>query len=448
MKKKQKNKNGQGTSLVDKCIRRLTQLSITLPDKRTGSNIQYQMGDIVKAAFAVFFTQSPSFLARQKALKKSKGKSNAESIFQMEKIPCDEQIRQLLDPVSPDHFYQEFHTLVEQADEQGKLEDYRVLEGQHVLVSLDGTEYFNSYQIECENCLQRKRKNGQIQNYHTAILPVMVAPGISQVLALPPEFISPQDGHDKQDCERAASKRWVEQHAAYYVDRQAILLGDDLYANQPLCEIILDHQLHFLFVCKPESHQTLYQALDSAVAAGQGESFTIRYWNGQYSENWTYRFLNQLPLRSGEDALSVNWFELQITHADTHEILYHNSWITDLVVTPHQVAELVACGRARWKVENEGNNVLKTKGYHLEHNFGHGNHYLSMTLITLNLLAFLLHTLSHLTDTTYRLIRDELGRRDTFFNDFRALMRYLVFDSWQHLLHFMAIQLEIEPAPD
>jgi len=400
------------------------------------------MGDIVKAAFAVFFTQSPSFLARQKALKKSKGQSNAESIFQMEKIPSDEHIRQMLDMVPPEHFYQEFHTLVERVAEQGKLGDYRVLDGQHVLVSLDGTEYFNSYQIECENCLHRKRKNGQIQNYHTAILPVMVAPDISQVLALPPEFISPQDGHDKQDCERAASKRWVEQHAAHYVGCQAILLGDDLYANQPLCEVILDHQLHFLFVCKPETHQTLYEALD------QVETLTIRYWNGQRGENWTYRFANRLPLRAGEDALLVNWFELHIVHADTLETLYHNSWITDLAVTSDQVAELVACGRARWKVENEGNNVLKTKGYHLEHNFGHGNLYLSLTLITLNLLAFLVHTLSHLTDITYRRIREELGRRDTFFNDFRALMRYLVFDSWQHLLHFMAIQLEIDPAPD
>jgi hypothetical protein len=232
-------------------------------------------------------------------------------------------------------------------------------------VSLDGTEYFNSYELECENCLHRKRKNGQIQNYHTAILPVMVAPGISHVLALPPEFIMPQDGHAKQDCERAASKRWVEQHAAHYVGLKAILMGDDLYANQPFCQVILDHGLHFLLVCKPESHQTLYQAVDSAVAAGQDETFTIRYWNGKQGENWTYRFLNQLPLRSGEDALLVNWLELHITHADTGETLYHNAWVTDLIVTQDNVPELVACGRARWKVENEGNNVLKTKGYHL-----------------------------------------------------------------------------------
>jgi hypothetical protein len=404
------------------------------------------MIDIVKGAFSEFFMQSPSFLAHQKAMKTSKLRSNAESIFQMEKIPCDEHIRQILDPVAPEHFYDEFHEILKEVEEQGKLKAYRVLDGKHVLVSLDGTQYFSSYEIECENCLHRKRKNGKVQHYHTAILPVMVAPNNRHVLALPPEFITPQDGHNKQDSERAASKRWVAQHAVHYQTHHAILLGDDLYANQPLCEDILENGLHFLFVCKPTSHQTLYQALENAEA--QNPPLTIRKWNGKHGELWTYRFHNGLPLRDSHDALWVNWCELRITHQDTGEVIYHNSWATDLTITPDNSIELVACARARWKVENENNNVLKTKGYHLEHNFGHGNQFLSLTLATLNLLAFLLHTASHLVDETYSSIREVLGRRDTFFNDIRALTRYMVFDSWFHLLDFMAIQLELKPAPD
>lgn len=437
--------NRTGKNLIDGFISRITKLSRNLPDKRTGNNIQYQLADIVKAAFAVFLTQSPSFLASQKTMKTSKGKSNGETIFQMEKIPCDEHIRQMLDPVSPTYFYDEFHTIMEEVEELGKLETYRVLGGEHILLSLDGTQYFSSYEIECENCQHRKRRNGKVQNYHTAILPVMVAPENPQVLAQPPEFIMPQDGHDKQDCERAASKRWVTQHAGHYASRNAILLGDDLYANQPLCQMILDHELHFLFVCKPDSHQGLYQALEQSQV---NTAITERRWNGKHGERWTYQFVNQVPLRADEEALSVCWLELHITHADTGDTLYHNTWVTDLTVTQDNVIELAACGRARWKVENEGNNVLKTKGYHLEHNFGHGNQYLALTLLTLNLLAFLLHTASDLIDTSYHLIRKKLGRRDTFFNDLRALMRYMLFDSWTHLLDFMFVQLEIEPVSD
>ena len=52
------------------------------------------------------------------------------------------------------------------------------------------------------------------------------------------------------------------------------------------------------------------------------------------------------------------------------------------------------CGRARWKIENENNNTLKTAGYHLEHNFGHGKQYLASLLATMNILAFLFHTMA------------------------------------------------------
>ena len=99
------------------------------------------------------------------------------------------------------------------------------------------------------------------------------------------------------------------------------------------------------------------------------------------------------------------------------------------------------------KSENETNNVLKNHGYHLDHNFGHGQKHLATTLLTLNLLAFLPHTIAQVADELYQQIRQALGPRRTFFNDVRALMRYLIFSDWQALLQFMFVQLELEP-PD
>jgi hypothetical protein len=444
MKTKRKAKQRTKTSVADACNTRLKAMGERLPDKRTGQNISYQMEDIVLGAFAVFFLQCPSFLARQKALQTHKGCSNANTVFQIEKTPCDEHIRQMLDPVAPHYFYPEFHALLAEVEARGYLAAYRVLDGQHLLISLDGTQYFSSYAVECANCSHRKRRNGKVQHYHSAILPVIVAPDNPHVLPVPPEYIIPQDGHTKQDCERAASKRWVTQHAAHY--RDAVLMGDDLYANQPLCEHILAQRLHFLFGCKPDSHPTLYAELDQR--ADDITTYTVRKWNGQHSELWTYRFCNGVPLRAGEDALLVNWCELHIIQLDTGATLYHHTWVTDLPISADNLAEMVRCGRAHWKVENENNNVLKTKGYHLEHNFGHGEQYLALTLLTLNLLAFLLHTVMHLTNKIYRRIRTALGRREAFFNDLRALLRYLIFSSWAELLYFMAVQLEINPAPD
>ncbi len=87
-------------------------------------------------------------------------------------------------------------------------------------------------------------------------------------------------------------------------------------------------------------------------------------------------------------------------------------------------------------------------GYHLEHTFGHGKQQLAAVLVTLNLLAFLFHTVFGLLDAQYQLLRRTLGARQTFFNDIRTLTRSFVFDSWDHLLAFMIQQLELEPHPN
>ena len=94
--------------------------------------------------------------------------------------------------------------------------------------------------------------------------------------------------------------------------------------------------------------------------------------------------------------------------------------------------------------------MLKNYGYHLEHNFGHGQQYLAMVLVMLNLLAFLFHTVLDLCDEQYRRVRAELATRQTFFNDVQALTRYLYFDSWQALINFMFTRLELDtdsPSP-
>jgi SRSO17 transposase len=161
-------------------------------------------------------------------------------------------------------------------------------------------------------------------------------------------------------------------------------------------------------------------------------------------EHHHYRWANGVPLTDSQDALKVNWCELTITDAQG-EVLYRNSYITDWKVSEANVAGLVASGRARWKIENENNNVLKTKGYHLEHNFGHGKKHLSSLLMTMNLLAFGLHTLLEVTDSSYRMIRFVVGARRKFFQHLEALTTYLYFETWERLMDFMMRGLEIGP---
>ncbi len=192
--------------------------------------------------------------------------------------------------------------------------------------------------------------------------------------------------------------------------------------------MLLVQSFNFILVCRPESHPTLYEHIEGVDLP----TVVVNKWMRKFQETHTYRYLNGLPIKDGEDALLVNWCELTVTRADG-KIVYKNSFATNHTITAQTVAEIVLAGRTRWKVENENNNTLKTKSYNLEHNFGHGKEHLASFLATLNIFSLLFHTLLELVDDNYQLLRSHLPTRKTFFSDLRALTRYLIFDSWDHL---------------
>jgi len=417
-----------------------------LPDGRTGKNSTYTMLDAAASAFGIFFTQSPSFLAYQKDMERRKGRNNAASLFGVREIPSDQQVRNLLDPVAPSNLFEPFWTLQATMAEAGHLAQHRGY-GNTYLIVMDGTHYFSSQTIHCENCTVHHHGD-QERYYHSAITPVLVSPNSKQVYPLPPEFIVPQDGSEKQDCERNAAKRWVEGAKGRFSPWEATVMADDLYCNQPFCTLLEEQQMNYILVCKPDSHATLYEEIELLEKINGVASCTFRRWNGRFAEQWHCRYVNQVPLRAGPDALLVNWCEVTIYREDTGERIYFNTFATNFELTDQSVKPIITSGRARWKVENENNNVLKNYGYHLEHNFGHGECYLSAVMVTLNLLAFLVHTILDTTNHLYVAIRKELGARKTFFQDIRALTRYFYFDSWDTLFTFMATQLEIPFEPD
>lgn len=404
------------------------------------------MADIASSAFAVFFTQCPSFLSFQQHMEKTSGRNNARSLFQIERIPCDNHIRQMLDPIPPSHLFEFFDDLQQSFADAGLLEAMRAVQRTR-LIALDATWYFSSQSkdIHCPNCSCLRHAEGQVTHFHSAITPVMVSPAHSEVVPLRPEFITPQDGQVKQDGEINAAKRWLAAHAARYSSGNDTLLGDDLYAHQPFCRQELLHGFHFLFTAKPSSHPHLSGWVE-ALEPGRDRHTLQQRVQGK-SHHWAqhhYRWANQVPLTEGAAALPVNWCELTVTDG-RGAILYRNAFITDWEITAENVSGIIAAGRARWKIENEHNNVLKTKGYHLEHNFGHGKEHLSSLLLTMNLLAFALHTFLAVTDASYQLLRTAVGARRKFFQHLAAVTAYWFFENWERLLDFMMRGQEVGP---
>ena len=422
---------------ISELIKFLRQELHDLPDARKpGNNTKYQIEDAVLGAFSVFFTQSPSFLEHQRLMKSSKGKDNASSLFSLNEIPCDNQIRNLLDPVPGSKISGAFQRVYQWLKKQGVLKKFRYLNGE-ILIALDGTEYFSSKKINCPHCNCRNHRNGTTTYFHACVTPVIVSPQRKQVINLEPEFIKKQDGYDKQDCENAAVKRWLKKNPLKKYGNPITLLGDDLYSHQPICELALEKGYNFIFVCLQTSHKTLYEWLEFLEKTGEVKTVEKKQWNGRKNLIYRYRYVSRVPLRDGDDSLEVNWCEVTVIDEKTQKTIYQNNWITNHQITENNVANIVQAGRSRWKIENEGNNILKNHGYNLEHNFGHGQENLCEFLLSLNLLAFLFHTVLDLVNSTYQKIRELLVTRSTFFNDIRTLLKYFWFKDWPDLFLFI-----------
>ena len=425
----------------------LRQCCETLPDKRRGINTTYPIADIGMAAFSIFFMQSPSFLAHQRQLRDGHGRSNCETLFGLSKIPSDNHIRDMLDPAEPALLYPVFARVLAELEQSGGLSAFG-RPGGHVLIGLDGTEYFCSDTIHCAQCSTRLRANTKIQYHHTMLAATLVAPGHNQVVPLEPEFIAPKDGAEKQDCESRAARRWLAAHASQYAHLKPIYLGDDLFSNQPMCQAVLDAGRHFLFTCKPASHPLIQEY----IAGIKLPTHTVTVKHGRKHFTHRFRWISGVPLRDTKDALRVNWFEIEIRNP-AGDVTYRNSFATssfgnagvpptkretDLPVNRANVVELAASGRSRWKIENETFNVLKTGGYHLEHSYGHGKKNLAALLVVFNLLAFAFHSVCDRAEDAWRLAREKAGSRAQFFSRLATVTSFLIFSNWDALVQTLA----------
>ena len=185
--------------------------------------------DAALSAFGVFFAQAASFLGYQRLMAENKGSSNLQNLFRVEAIPSDNQIRNLLDGLEPGLLASVIAHSLQELEAVGVLDKFRSYDDR-ILISCDGTQTVRSQKVCCQNCSRCELANGETLYAHTAILAVIVKAGESRVIALEPEFITPQDGYEKQDCERTAIKRWVLRNAGQFAGRSCTLLGDDLYA--------------------------------------------------------------------------------------------------------------------------------------------------------------------------------------------------------------------------
>ena len=422
----------------DQLMRFLDREFQPLPDHRA-SNAHYPLADVLKSAFAMFSLKCPSLLDfKQQTIPEQ---SNLRSIYRIDgAIPCDNQMRGILDPLDPQHLRPLFRSFFLRLRQAGLIRQYHYWQ-QYVIVSVDGVEHFSSTRVHCQSCTTRTHRNGVVSYHHAGLAAVLLHPDEPEVFPIDFEPILRPDGAQKNDCERTAAKRLCEELAESYHDLPILLVEDALYANAPHIRQITHYGWHYVLNVKPDSHQSLFKQFAGRQASGQVKE--LRQPDEHGVEHY-YAWTNDLCLCESAIDVKVNYLRYEQTAPDGQVTRW--TWITNLGLSARTVEKVMRAGRARWKIENETFNTLKNQGYHFAHNYGHGEQHLATVLAVLMLMAFLIDQIQQRCCGMFRRLWKGLGTKAKLWATLRSLFRVLMFESMESLYRHMAslyrLQLE------
>ena len=390
-------------------------------------NPPIRLPDVLMSGFAMMALKDPSLLAFDR--RRIAEDHNLRSVFHIKDIPCDTQMRTRLDEVDPELLRPAYRALFRKA-QRGKALEKMVFMGHYYLVSLDGTGFFSSQKLFSPYCLVKTcSKSGKTIYYLQALGAAMVRPDSRVVIPLPPEPIRKQDGDTKNDCERNAAKRWIAKFRKDHPHLEVVITEDALSPNAPHIRDILAFGCHFILGVKETDHQYLFEHVDAAVESAEAIEHDLPDPQNPNVHHF-FRFTNGVPLNESNKDLLVNVLEYWEEGGKKPQYF---SWVTDFTITRDNVYDIMRGGRARWKIENETFNTLKNQGYHLEHNFGLGEKYLSLTFFSLMVLAFLVDQLQELCCVLYREVRKKRGSKEELFETIRGAFRLIVVQSMEML---------------
>jgi len=407
----------------------LAQAVHRIVDHRQPAKVSYSLQDCYRSSFALFYLQDPSLLEFQRRFQEQIQSNNLSTVFGVASIPSDTQLREVLDIHDYAPLLGVFSDYFRRLQRSKQLDRYQFYQG-YYLITLDGSQYFDSEKIHCRLCLSKEKSNGHTQYYHQVLQPALVHPDMRQVIPLAPEFIRRQDGTSKQDCETNAGKRAVNKIRADHPQLPMIIVADSLYSTGPFIRMLLARRFSFFLGVKPGSHKTLFEDIEGLRRGKLLDRLEVLDKNGG---RHVYEWVNQIPLNGTADSPVLNYMELKIYNA-LGKLTRRFSWMSDIEIGKENVQQLVGGARARWKIENENFNTLKNHGYHLEHNFGHGESYLSEAFFVLNILAFFMHQIFEIVDQLYQQARRCFSSRREYWNAVRSSFRLLLFESWDQVL--------------
>lgn len=404
------------------------QESIGVEKFKACKNTTYSWQDCIMSGLAVFGLKVPSLLQFEK-LKSSEAsiRRALRTLYGVKQAPSDTTLRERLDTIQPNQLRRGFKKIFANLQRGKALESFRYLDG-HYIISLDGTGQYYSKNVSCDNCCEKKHRDGSVSYYHHMLGAVLVHPDQKIVIPLAPEPIVKGDGDTKNDCERNAAKRLLSDLRREHPHLKALIVEDALASNYPHLSLLDELKMNYIIGVKPGDHAYLFNYLQTS------ESNT----HNQIDADGTvheFRYYTNVPLNESHADYLVNVVEYTETKASGK--IQHFSWVTKLKISNENIYHIMRAGRSRWRIENETFNTLKNQGYNFEHNYGHGYKNLCSVMTMLMMLAFLIDQVQALCCKVYQAARKQAGPLYALFEKVRVLIQYCCWDSWLAIYQFI-----------
>ncbi len=416
------------SALADVLIKAVSQHAATIPDKRPNHcDDKISLHDAIMSALAVMHLKYPSLLAFENGRLKEEVAHNLQSLYHIKQVPCDTYMRELIDPVDTSHFRKMYTILFAKVQRSNWLKRFQYLD-EGYLAPIDGTGHYASGTIHCPECCCKNPKGKSTQYYHQLLAICLVKPGMKEVLPLMPEPIIQQVDTSKNDCEKNALKRLLEHIRCEHPHLKLVLGLDGLYSDGPTIKLIRSYGHGFIIVAKDGDHQSLIKTMDEKDA--QGLVKRHEYTDDRGYRHW-FRYINKVPINNSHHDVPVNY--LEYVERSPKGKKFSCTWVTEIALTPETVTKVMRAGRARWKIENETFNTLKTQGYNLEHNYGHGEQHLATNLAMLMFLAFLIDQIEQLACPRFREAWHHQQSKISLWFTIRSLFEWFLIDCWYSL---------------
>jgi len=246
------------------------------------------------------------------------------------------------------------HKMIYRLIRMKALDKFRLLDV-YFMIAIDATGHLAFKDRHCPHCLT-KEKDGKILYYYHNVLEAKLVTETGLAISVETEFILNSDGASKQDCELAAFYRMVKRLKKGFPQLKICLLLDSLYAAAPVMNTLKKYRWKYIITFKEGSMPDRYDEFTRLEKLSPQNALEITDDKAVGKYSW----VNGIEHKG-------NFFNVIALDETTKDKKTKFVWMADLGVTKNNVVKIAKGGRLRWKIENEGFNIQKNRGFNLEH---------------------------------------------------------------------------------